>query len=120
MALIVFGVTYKVFLKGILKDKESKTSCMLAESPVISDAVSAHVFSGTLLVVLPSLELMCLTHSGYKRALEHLVRPQVGQHGQNTKPHWPVAVIALFKAGILCFTLTLSQWTMDPAILTIW
>mmetsp|Transcript_4866 Transcript_4866/g.11092 ORF Transcript_4866/g.11092 Transcript_4866/m.11092 type:complete len:593 (-) Transcript_4866:185-1963(-) len=119
MALIVFGVTYKVFLNGILKDKESKMSRMLAESPVISDAVSAHVFSGSLLVVLLSLELMCLTHSGYKRALEYLVRPKGGQHGQNTMPHWPVVIIALFKAGILCFTLTLSQWTTDPAIMTI-
>lgn len=93
---------------------------MLAESPVISDAVSAHVFSGSLFVVLLSLELMCLTHSGYKRALEHLFRyPEGGGHGQNTLPHWPVIIIALFKVGIMFFTLTLSQWTTDRAVLTI-
>ena len=126
MSLIVFGVTYKVFLKGILKDEEeygtaSKAHRMLAESPAISDEVSAHVFSGSLLVVLLSLELMCLTHSGYKRALGHLVRAtKGGRHGENSMPHWPVIIIALFKVGIMCFTLTLSQWTTDRAVLTIW
>ncbi|KAL7539976.1 hypothetical protein ACHAXR_009774 [Thalassiosira sp. AJA248-18] len=135
MSLIVFGVTYKVFLKGILKEKEKEDAAaaygdelsgntshrMLAASPYISDDVAADVFSGSLVVVLLSLELMCLTHSGYKKALGHLVRPL--KHGQEeggtAMPHWPVVIIALLKVGIILFTLTLSQWTVDPAVIVI-
>ena len=79
MALIVYGVTYKVFLNDVVEDAEKaetsnyrKASRMLASSPVITNEASAAVFSAALTVVLLSLELMCLTHSGIKQSLEHL------------------------------------------------
>jgi len=130
MSLIVFGVTYKVFLKGILKDMQKYTAekgdggtghRMLGAAPEITDEASAAVFAWSLSVVLLSLELMCLTHGGVKRALSHLVRRPGGDaFGEGaTSPHWPVIVVAVFKVGLLGFTLTLSAWTQDPAVLTI-
>ena len=124
MGLIVFGVTYKVFLKGIVKDDAKyesgdKTSAgrMLGDaSPEISDQTSAYVFSVSLAVVLLSLELMCLTHSGLKQAFGHLVKRE---EGAGTSPHWPVVIIALFKVGLFSFQLTLGLWTTDQGVLTI-
>jgi len=124
MGLIVFGVTYKVFLKGILKDKEKEEAAAVAHrllggaSASISDQVSATVFAISLLIVLLSLELMCLTHSGIREALEHLVVRSKGEI-QKVTPHLPVVIIALFKAAILIFTMTLSLWTTEPAVLTL-
>lgn len=39
--------------------------------------------------------------------------------GAKSTPHWPVIIIAVFKAGLLGFTLTLGVWTVDKAILTV-
>jgi PAS domain S-box-containing protein len=124
MSLILFGVTYKVFLKAILKDSQKDAeasygypneSRMLAASPKMSDDTAAHLFAYSLSVVVLSLELICLTHAGVKKAFDNLVhRPD----GETAKPHWPVVFIALFKAGIISFTITMSSWTADPVILT--
>ena len=99
-------------------DNGRKASRMLGASPDISDEHTAAVFSGGLSIVLISLEIMCLTHSGIKRALEHLVhRSNREEHGNTVMPHWPAVTIALFKVGIFLFTMTLSRWTNDPAVL---
>ena len=128
MSLICFGVTYKIFLKGVLKDAEKKASYdggeaklrrFLAVSPYITDEVAAAVFSASLGIVLVSLELIYLTHSGVQKALAHLIMPSGEGEDVKSLPHWPVIIIALFKLGIICFTVTLSQWTVDSAILTI-
>ena len=132
MSLICFGVTYKIFLKGILKDAEKEASYggegsgklkrFLAASPYITDEVAADVFSASLGIVLVSLELMCLTHSGVRKALGHLIRWNNAEEEESVGkrvPHWPVIIIGLFKLGIILFTVTLSQWTVDPATLTI-
>mmetsp|Transcript_17451 Transcript_17451/g.32709 ORF Transcript_17451/g.32709 Transcript_17451/m.32709 type:complete len:501 (+) Transcript_17451:1795-3297(+) len=129
MALIVFGVTYKLFLNDVVKEASvedaynaysggSKASRMLAASPTISDEVTANVFSISLSGVVLVLELMSLTHCGIKKALKHLVRPK-GSQDKTATPHWPIVIIALFKVGIILVTMTLSQWTTDPATLTI-
>ena len=127
MSLIIFGVTYKVFLKGILKDVKKyessgvKTSRMLGAAPEISDETSAYVFAKSLAVVCISLELMCLTHSGVQKALDHLVlRKKDGRDDKAVKksPHWPVIIISLFKVATMVFTITLSLWTTNPAVLT--
>lgn len=121
MGLIVFGVSYKVFLKAILKDKEYAASKirMLAASPTVSEEASAGVFVYSLTLVLLSLELMCLTHSGFNHAIEHLFLQIEGEDGPKKAPHWPVILISAFKVCILGFSLTLSQWTTDPAVLTV-
>ena len=124
MALIVFGVTYKVFLKGIVKDavKDAEkdngydygtAARSLAASPAINDEVSAAVFSGSLCVVLISLEVMCLTHGGIKKSLRRLRKTE------DNSPNWPVIIIALFKVAIILLTATLSEWTIDAAVLTV-
>ncbi len=65
MALIVFGVMYKVFLKNVVKEAEmlekaaeydyTKATRFLAPSPTITNEASAAVFSIALTVVLLSL-----------------------------------------------------------------
>lgn len=124
MALIVYGVTYKVFLQDVVKDAEKaetsnyrKAIRMLASSPAITNEASAAVFSAALTVVLLSLELMCLTHSGIKQSLEHLFHRS--KDGKASAPHWPIVIISLFKVAIFLFAITLNQWTVDPATLTI-
>mmetsp|Transcript_9273 Transcript_9273/g.19554 ORF Transcript_9273/g.19554 Transcript_9273/m.19554 type:complete len:733 (-) Transcript_9273:105-2303(-) len=128
MALIVFGVTYKLFLNDVVKEAAedaydaygggSKASRMLAASPTIPDEVTAHVFSIGLSGVVLALELMSLTHCGIEKAFKHMVRPK-GSQDETSTPHWPIVIIALFKVGIILVTMTLSQWTTDPATLTI-
>ena len=120
MALIVFGVTYKVFLKDVVKEAEKDdvydygtAARSLAASPAIKDEVSAAIFSGSLCVVLLSLEVMCLTHGGIKKSLRSLRKTE------DNSPNWPVIIIALFKVAIILFTATLYEWTVDSAVLTV-
>ena len=120
MALIVFGVTYKVFLKDVVKEAEKDdvydygtAARSLAASPAIDDEVSAAVFSGSLCVVLISLEVLCLTHGGIKKSLRRLRKTE------DNSPNWPVIIIALFKVAIILLTATLSEWTIDSAVLTV-
>ena len=60
LALITFGVTYKVFLKAVLKEEQKKeaagyagekASRMLASSSSVSDEASAGLFAYSLFVV---------------------------------------------------------------------
>mmetsp|Transcript_13831 Transcript_13831/g.30079 ORF Transcript_13831/g.30079 Transcript_13831/m.30079 type:complete len:1067 (+) Transcript_13831:294-3494(+) len=132
MSLICFGVSYKVFLQDILKtEKEEKVSDyesdktnpgrLLAPAVEVSDDATAALFAGSLFVVLVSLELMTLTHSGVKQALGRLFHSK--EDGQMTetrrRPYWPVVIIATVKLGLMLFTVTLNQWTADPAVLTL-
>lgn len=127
MALIVYGVTYKIFLKDVVKDADKELQHLngsygeaarrsLAASPAISDEVSSAVFSSALGVVLIVLEVMRWTHGGIKESFEYLVMRD--NKGKISKPHWPIVIISSFKMGILLFTFTLSQWTIEPEVLT--
>ena len=128
MALIVYGVTYKIFLKDVVKDADKELQHLngpygeaarrsLAASPAISDEVSSAVFSSALGVVLIALEVMRWTHGGIKESFEYLVMRD--NKGKISKPHWPIVIISVFKIGILLFTFTLSQWTIEPEVLTL-
>jgi len=125
MALIVFGVTYKVFLKDVVRDAEDdygsdydygKATRRLGATPVITQEASAAVFSGALGVVILTLEAMMWTHAGIKKSFENLMH-----HTSNgkKKPRYAVICIQLLKVGIILFTVTLSRWTVEPETLTI-
>jgi len=125
MALIVFGVTYKVFLKDVVRDAQDdfggeydygKATRRLAATPVITQEASATVFSGALGVVILTLEAMMWTHAGIKKSFENLMH-----HTSNgkKKPRYAVICIQLFKVAIILFTVTLSRWTVEPETLTI-
>ena len=125
MALIVFGVTYKVFLKDVVRESEDdygsdydygKATRRLGATPVITQEASAAVFSGALGVVILTLEAMMWTHAGIKKSFENLMH-----HTSNgkKKPRYAVICIQLFKVAIILFTVTLSRWTVEPEILTI-
>jgi len=125
MALIVFGVTYKVFLKDVVRDAEDdygsdydygKATRRLGATPVITQEASAAVFSVSLGVVILTLEAMMWTHSGIKKSFENLMHRT--SNGKK-KPRYAVICIQLLKVAIILFTVTLSRWTVEPETLTI-
>lgn len=125
MALIAYGVSYKLFLKAVVKydkqagyeDNTNNRDRMLAPVPDVADEASAALFSSSLSIVLISLELMLLTHNGVKQAYGHLLWKRPG-HGGNRALNWTMIVITAFKLCVLLFTLTLSLWEDDPTVLT--
>ena len=109
----------KVFLYNVLKEDEyssyDKKTRTLAPSPEINKSVTAAFFSGSLFVVIASLEFTNLTHSGMKEALHHMYR----RDGASNQIFWPVIVTNLLKLGLTLFALTLWVWTVDPDVLSL-
>eukprot|EP00574_Skeletonema_japonicum_P008487 CAMPEP_0201721756 /NCGR_PEP_ID=MMETSP0593-20130828/6355_1 /ASSEMBLY_ACC=CAM_ASM_000672 /TAXON_ID=267983 /ORGANISM="Skeletonema japonicum, Strain CCMP2506" /LENGTH=854 /DNA_ID=CAMNT_0048212625 /DNA_START=72 /DNA_END=2637 /DNA_ORIENTATION=+ len=119
MSLIIMGLSYKVFLLNVLKEDEDSAydgkTRALAPSSDINNSVAAAFYAGSLFVVLVSLELTTLTHTGLKETFNNMCR----RDGGSTRLYWPVVVMNLLKLGLTLFALTLWVWTADPDVLSI-
>jgi len=110
-----------VFLLNVLKEEEEADSAhdektrALAPSADIDKSVAAAFYSVSLFVVIASLELTTLTHSGIKEALHHMWR----KDAVSNQLYWPVVVINILKSGLTLFALTLWVWTVAPDVLTL-
>jgi len=117
MALIAFGVSYKIFLSSVLVGSSAGDgygSRMLAPAPVVSNEASSILFSVSLTLVLVSLEVMLCTHKGVKKTYMRLFRDM-----SCWELHWPLVIISVFKIAVVLFTATLSLWNTDPTLITI-
>lgn len=141
MALVAFGICFKIFLKDVVKEEKQQDAVeeydpsakavegygrMLAPSGNTSDEAAAALFTAALSFVLMSLELMLLTHNGLKKAIRRLYHEQVEtdddenvQSTRRDKLNIPIVIIAIVKIATIMFAITLNQWTSDPAILTL-
>ena len=91
------------FLHGIHQEFEDQNE--------MDFTTASHTFSVFLFLVVFFLEMINVTHiGGFKEAYE---RRFVVKDGER-KPHWPVILVTLIKAGVLLFSATLSQWTHEP------
>lgn len=119
MSLIIMGLSYKVFLLNVLKEDQysvyNEKTRALAPSSDVNQSVAAAFYAGSLFVVIASLELTTLTHSGLKEAFGQLRH----RDGDSYQVYWPVVVLNLLKLGLTLFALTLWVWTVDPAVLSI-
>jgi len=78
----------------------------------LTAGVAAHVerdeaavhFEESLAAVVVSLELLSLTHVGIVKATKRLA-------------HWPIALITLFRVGIIVYAAFLARITEDPGYL---
>ena len=117
MSLIIMGLSYKVFLLNVLKEDkysayDEKTRSLAASSSV-NKGVAAAFYAGSLFVVIASLELITLTHSGLKETFSQMY------HKDGDQVYWPVVVLNLLKLGLTLFALTLWVWTIEPDVLSI-
>ena len=93
MGLIVFGVSYKVLLqvetsmsKSKKYDGDSSSSRLLASVDLdVAEDMVFLVYSGSLTVILITLELMLITHRGAKATFEH----------SRLDNHWMVTELSL-------------------------
>ena len=108
-----------MFLLNVLKEDEDSAydgkTRALAPSSDINNSVAAAFYAGSLFVVLVSLELTTLTHTGLKESFNNMCR----RDGGSTRLYWPVVVMNLLKLGLTLFALTLWVWTVDPDVLSI-
>ena len=115
MGLIAFGVSYKVFLTSVLNETaDSETSRRLASIPKVSEEAAAGLFTISLTVVLVSIELMMLTHTGIKKAYGKLFRDI-----EQRRLHMPPVITTLVKSGTILFLCTVSQLTTDETLVAI-
>ena len=112
MALIIFGLSYKVFLMDVLK--EEVVDGVKSRALATSDSMASSFYAGSLFVVIVSLQLITVTHSGIKEAVLTMRRGD----GSN-QLYWPVVVTTLLKLGLTLFALTLWVWTDEPDVLTL-
>ena len=114
MALIVFGVSYKIFLSGVVSGTKGRRH--LAKMPYIPDETSTSVFCGSLVVVLISLELMVTTHRGITRSYKRLFKEN---DELQEVLNWPLVIITFFKVAVLALLATLTTWTTNPTAVTL-
>lgn len=110
----------EVFLLNALKEEVSygeKAARELAAATDIDKSVAAAFYSGSLFVVIASLELTTLTHTGIKETLSQMYFHDDSRGSRHL--YWPVVVINLAKLGLTLFALTLCVWTFDSDVLTI-
>ena len=117
IGLIGFGVTYKIILKAIYKEdsyeyEEGSARRFLAGEIKVSDQAAAAMFSGSLTLVLISLEIMTFLHRGAKGTYTLLFGDEEnvddGQPDINVR--LPILIVSLIKLAILAFCATSSQW----------
>ena len=75
----------------------------------------AKAFSGSLFLVVVSLELMNATHRGIKESIGLFFQSKEGKKSLN----WPVVIVTLLKVGIILFCVTLFVWLSLPDDLAI-
>ena len=113
IGLIAFGVSYKIFLSGIVSEKGGSYSRKLAETPSVSNETSTIVFCSSLSLVLVSLECMSLTHEGLRKNYRLLFRDEVGNI------HFPLLSLTVCKLAVFAFLICLPFWNTSPTSDTI-
>jgi uncharacterized BrkB/YihY/UPF0761 family membrane protein len=68
-------------------------------------------FTIVLSIVLLSLELLNLCHTGTRRAVGYLFQTI---EGGERKLYWPIVIVLLIKVGIFLFCITLHKWLDEP------
>lgn len=116
IALIAFGVSFKVMLTAIhTSDTKPDHRRSLWENIVRSLAPSVDVsemaikslFCGSLAITLLSLELMALVHKGTRANLERLF----DRTGPQRKILWSFVAFTIFKFVLLAGIATMSAWS---------
>jgi len=114
MALIAFGVSYKIMLSSLkpndYNEKDSKHR-YLAAMPTIETSDVATLFCISLTIVLLSMEVMMATHKGVKKFY------QVFFHELETmnfsELNWPLLIIVLWKVILIVFIATLHTYVTE-------
>ena len=88
----------------------------VVEDKEVEYVKSSKCFSGFLTFVILSLELINLSHGGFKNAFENLFQ---ADNGSKRKLNWPVIIVSLLKVGIILFGATAFTWTNHPDHLAI-
>ncbi|CAJ1964791.1 unnamed protein product [Cylindrotheca closterium] len=110
LGLIAFGVCFKIMLTTIVSNN-SYESRRLAATPAVSVEATATLFSGSLAIVLISLEFMLANHKGAKGTYKRLFKSRDrGEEGIVKKYNKALILLILFKIVLIFFTITLSQW----------
>ena len=115
IGLIGFGVSYKVILHKIF---HSATTGADENEHYSDDAYSTyHLSYPFLCVVLVSMELIKLSHSGLKTAIENHYRKSEGKQ----KLNWPVVIVTLIKWVIILNSAVYFKYldTSEPIIAVI-
>jgi PAS domain S-box-containing protein len=112
MALIAFGVCFKIMLTTIVLEETSyESDRRLATTPAVSNDATTALFSGSLTIILITLELMLATHKGAKGVSQGLFKKRDGgDRGIIKKINKPVLALSVFKIGLIVFAGTISQW----------
>lgn len=142
MALVAFGVCYKVMLKDVIKENDPKYDYLTPspydgtdktmdtydtadsahshhrilgsdETSSITPEANATLFFGSLAVILICLELLTVTHKGMAETFYLLLQNPEDTPGHTT-PNWPYVFILIAKLGILTYTATMALWLTDP------
>ena len=96
--------------EGVSYDEKNRE---LAASTNIDKSVTAAFYSGSLFIVIVSLELTTMTHTGIKETFSQMFKQGLNEF------YWPVVISSLLKLGLTIFALTLWIWTIDPGLLSI-
>lgn len=136
MALVAFGVCYKVMLKDVIHDNDPKYGSHYSGADETMDAhvtatVSHHrvldsvktssitpeanatLFLMSLSVVLICLELLTVTHKGVAETF-YLLFQVPGHAPSRMTPNWPFVFILIVKLVVLIYTATMALWVTDP------
>jgi hypothetical protein len=115
IGLIGLGASYKVMLTNILLDQQEAESGhrrLAGASPRISDEVVDALYCGSLSSVLLMLELMLSSHKRVTKSYHQLLKDLRSFNVQSL--NWHFLAIAVFKAGLIIYTMTLPAWAQRP------
>lgn len=114
MALIAFGVSYKIMLSSLKQDdyneKDSKHR-YLAAMPTIETSDVATLFCISLTIVLLSMEVMMATHKGVKKFYQVLFHEMEAMH--LSKLNRPLLIIVVWKVILIVFIATLHLYVTE-------
>lgn len=119
MALVALGASYKIMLYDVNEgdsDDNNDYDRSLAGSSEEDKQRAAHLFCSSLFIVLICHDFMTLMHKGIGY---NISRCTSGNCTLSKKRKKSAKIIILCKTALHVFTVTLSQWTVDPEILTI-
>ncbi len=114
ISLIHLILNMPVFLHEVIDENTHEST---HESANESKTQPTHEKNGTIFfvivlsLVVVSLELLNLCHTGIKRAVGHLFQTI---EGGKRKLYWPIVIISLIKVAIFLFCMTLHKWLDEP------
>lgn len=116
ISLIGFSSTFKVFLYEVInhntqENTHESTNNESTETRPIHEKDADTLFAIVLSLVVVSLELLNLCHTGIKRAVGHLFQTI---EGGKRKLYWPIVIVSLIKVAIFLFCMTMHKWLDEP------